>query len=156
MFPTQWRRCRSLGAEVKPLNLLFNHSWPVLQFYMTFRSCPLNYLGLVDQRGMGAEHRVALLGFRPECAISLPVACAESLGHLGAVCLAVPVIRMLPTGGTPQTFIFLILVVCYRWEVAAQRRLLVTLGDASWPWTPVCRENGAAVELSYILSGRYH
>lgn len=107
---------------------------------MLFSSCLLNYLGLVYQGGVGARP-----GLGSEGAISLLIACIVSLGHLGAVGLAVLVIRVLLTGRTPQAFIHFILVICYWRVAAAQRRVLVNLGDTSCPGTPVCWDDGAAI-----------
>lgn len=100
---------------------------------MLFPSCLLNYLGLVDQGGVGTEHSGAWPGFGSERAVSLLVARAVSLGHMGAVGLAVLVVGVLLTGRTPQTFILFILVICHWWVVAAHRRVLVILGDTSRP-----------------------
>lgn len=104
---------------------------------------------------MRTAHSGAGPGFGSERAVSLLIAHTVSLGHLGAVGLAVLVIRMLLTGGTPQTFIHFILVICHRWVVAAQRLVQVALGDTSWPRAPICWDDGAAVSLSYYLSGLY-
>lgn len=133
-----------------PVYLHLNHlqvqSWRVLQFHVSFPGHLLNYLGLVDQGGMGANHSGARPGFGSECAIRLLIARTVSFRHLGAVGLAVLVIGMLLAGGTPQTFIHFILIICYWRVVAAQRRVLrVTFGDTSWSRTPLCWENGAAV-----------
>lgn len=112
-------------------------------------------MGLVDVGCMGTDH--VGVGFGPECAISLLIApCTVSLGPLRAVGLAVLIIRMLLTGWTAQTFIHFILIIRYWWIVAAHRRGLVILGNASGPRTPVCWDEGAAISLSHDLSGLHH
>lgn len=123
-----------------------DHSWPVLWLHMSFSRCLLNNLGLVDYGGVGTDQIGAWSGFGPDGAISLlKAACTVSLGHLGAVGLAVLVIRMLLTGRTPQTFIHFILIICHWRVAAAQRWVLVIFGDTSWPWAPVCWDNGTAI-----------
>lgn len=113
---------------------------------LIFSSCLLNYLGLVDGGGMWTDHGGARPGFGPECSVSPSIVlCAVSLRHLGAVGLTVLVIRVLLTGKTPQTFIYFILIICHRWVAAGQRRLLVILGDTSWPRTRICGDDGSAV-----------
>ncbi|TNN37419.1 hypothetical protein EYF80_052423 [Liparis tanakae] len=113
----------------------------------------LHYLGLVDQGGVRTDHGGAGLAFGPQGAVSLQVAGAVRLGHLGAVGLAVLVVGMLLTGGTAQTLVHFVLVVRHRRVAAAQRRLLVVLGDASRPRAAVRRHDGAAVQLPDDLGG---
>lgn len=117
---------------------------------------PLHYLGLVDGGGMWADHSGARPRFGPDRAVSLLISWhTVSLGHLGAVGLAVLVVGMLLAGRSPQTLIHLVLVVCHRWVAAAQRGALVVLGDASQLRAPICRDDGRAVQLPYV-SGLYN
>lgn len=119
-----------------------------------FSSSMLNNLSLVDQGGMGTDHSGARSGFGSQRAISLLIVGTVNLGDLGTVGLAVLVVGMLLAGRTPQTFIHLVLII---WRVAAApRRVLVMSADASWPRTPVSRDNVTAVELSHNLSGLHH
>lgn len=91
----------------------------------------LNDLGLVDEGGVGADHSGTQPGFGSQRAVRLRVAlCALRVRHLGAVGLAVLVVRMLLTGRTPETFVHFILIIRQRRVVAALRRVLMTLGDA--------------------------
>lgn len=102
---------------------------------------------------MRADHSGLGLQFGPERAISLLIMPhTVSLRHLGAVCLTVLVVGVLLTGRTAQAFINLILVVRHRWVAAAQRRIVVTLGDTSCSRTPVRWDDGATIQLSQNLS----
>lgn len=86
----------------------------------------------MDGGGMWIDHSGLRSRFGSECAISLLVVSdAVSLRHLGAGGFAVLVIGVLLAGGPPQTFIYLILIICHGWVAAAQWRVLVILGDAS-------------------------
>lgn len=123
-------------------------SSPVWQFLLFLLVSLLNYLGLVDGGGVRADHCRLGQDGRPQRAVRPPVRLhAVGLGHLRAVCLAVLVIRVLLTGGAPQAFIHLVLVVSHRRVAAAQRSALMALGETSCPRTPIGRDGDAAVKL---------
>lgn len=91
-------------------------------------------------------------GFRvecgPQCTISLLIAAhAAGLRHVGAVGLAVLVIGVLLTGGTTQTLIDLVLVVCRRRVAAPKRWVLACLGGVPLLRIRIPRDNGAAVQV---------
>lgn len=110
--------------------------------------CLLDYLGLVDGGGVRADHSWLGQERGPQRAVRLLVGLhAVGLGHLRAVCLTVLVVGMLLTGGAPQAFVHLVLVVRHRRVAAPQRRALVALGDASCPRAPLGRDDDAAVQL---------
>lgn len=86
----------------------------------------------MDGGGMWIDHSGVWSRFGSECAISLLVVSdAVSLRHPGAGGFTVLVIRVLLAGRPPQTFIYLILIIRHGWVAAAQRRVLMILGDTS-------------------------
>lgn len=94
-----------------------------------------------DHSGLGQDRR-------PQRAVGPQVGLhAVDLGHLRAVCLAVLVVGVLLTGGAPQAFVHLVLVVRHRWVAAAQRGALMALGETSCPRVPIGRDSDAAVKL---------
>lgn len=102
----------------------------------------------MDGGGVRADHSRLGQDRGPQRAVGpLEGLHAVGLGHMRAVCLAVLVVGVLLTGGAPQAFVHLVLVVRHRWVAAAERSARMALGEASCPRTPVGRDGDAAVKL---------
>lgn len=121
---------------------------------MWLSSGSLHNLSLVNKWGMGTHYGRAWPGLWSQCAINLLIPSTVSLGHLRAVGFAV--VWMLLASRPTQTFIHLILIVCYWRIVAAQRRVLMVFGDTPRPWTAIYRHDSVAIELPDDLSGLDH